>query len=116
MANAGGGTGAVARDKLPDPEQWRTGEKVHGEMCIDRPELEIVRLCVSEQRGPFAVTPMHHMVATLDEGIEYFVETHELLLVPAERYAQAMARAGLHDVHHVPDVFVRGAWIGTRPR
>jgi hypothetical protein len=61
------------------PEQWNPGPRIHGGMIVDEPELKIVRMVVSEQRDRFAVTPMHHLVATLG-GIEHFLETHELLL------------------------------------
>jgi hypothetical protein len=96
------------------PEQWKPGTKVHGGLHVDRDDLKIARLTVAETRGRFAVTPMHHLVATL-QGIDYFVETHELFLAEAHEYRTAFERAGLQRVCHVPDVLVRGAWIGARP-
>lgn len=93
------------------PQQWNPGTKIHGGMIVDEPELKIVRMVVSEQRGRFAVTPMHHLVATTD-GVEHFVETHELLLAEPSEYRAAFEAAGLSAVRFEPDLFVRGAWIG----
>lgn len=96
------------------PEQWKPGRQIHGGMIVDEPELKIVRMVVSEQQGRFAVTPMHHLVATL-EGIEHVLETHELLLAEPEEYRAALRAAGLEAIRFVPDVLVRGLWIGRAP-
>jgi SAM-dependent methyltransferase len=95
------------------PAQWTPGTKVHGGLHVDRDDLKIARLTVSETRGRFAVTPMHHLVATLD-GVEHFVETHELFLAEEHEYRVAFEAAGLDGVRHEPDVLVRGLWIGHR--
>ena len=90
-------------------EQWSPG--IHGGVMVDEPGLKIVRLVVSETRGDFAVTPMHHLVAT-PKGMEHFVEHHELLLAEPEEYKAAFAAAGLRDVRHDPHVLTRGTWLG----
>jgi SAM-dependent methyltransferase len=97
------------------PQQWKPGGRVRGGMHVDRDDIKIVRVSITQTRGRFAVTPMHHLVATLD-GVEHFVETHELFLAEAHEYRAAFEAAGLERVRHEPGVFVRGAWIGHRPR
>lgn len=87
---------------------------MHGGLLVDRDDLKVARLGVTETRGRFAVTPMHHLVATL-AGIEHFVETHELFLAEREELEHGFLAAGLVDVRYVPDVLVRGLWLGTRP-
>lgn len=94
--------------------QWNPGGRIHGGMIVDDPDLKIVRMVVGETRDRFAVTPMHHLVATLD-GVEHFVETHELLLAEPQEYQAAFERAGLEAVRYVPDVLARGAWVGRTP-
>jgi ubiquinone/menaquinone biosynthesis C-methylase UbiE len=95
------------------PEQWNPG-RIHGGMIVDEPDLKIVRMVVSEQRDRFAVTPMHHLVATL-EGVEHVLETHQLFLAQPEEYRAALQAAGLEAIRFVPDVLVRGLWIGRAP-
>lgn len=103
--------GVLAIEPWFTPEQWRPGMKVGGGMVVDRDDLKIARLVVSSTRGRFAVTPMHHLVATLD-GVEHFVEEHELLLAEAEEIRAAFAAAGLVDVRFEANALVRGLWIG----
>jgi SAM-dependent methyltransferase len=92
------------------PAQWHP-DRVHGNMCVDTPELKIARLCTSSTRDRFAITPMHHLVGTL-AGVEHFVETHELFLAETAEIEHAFAAAGLRDVGYIPNVLVRGLWIG----
>lgn len=105
--------GVLAVEPWLYPSQWRPGEKVHGNMLADAEDFKLARFCVSSTRDRFAVTPMHHLVATLD-GVEHFVETHELFLAEPAEIEHAFVAAGLADVRHVPDVLVRGLWIGKR--
>jgi SAM-dependent methyltransferase len=105
--------GLLAVEPWFTPAQWKPATKVHGGMLVDRDDIKVARLVVSETRGRFAVTPMHHLVATLG-GVEHFVETHELFLAEPEEMQRAFAAAGLVDVQFVPGVLVRGLWLGRR--
>ena len=105
--------GLLAIEPWFTPDQWRPGEKVHGGLLVDTDDCKLARLVVTHTRDRFAVTPMHHLVATL-AGVEHFVETHELFLATREELEDAFTAAGLVDVRHVPDVLVRGLWVGTR--
>jgi SAM-dependent methyltransferase len=107
--------GLLAIEPWFTPDEWRPGEKVHGGLVVDRDDLKVARFNISAVRGRFAITPMHHLVATLD-GVEHFVETHELFLAERDEIDRAFAAAGLVDVELVPDVLMRGLWLGTRPR
>jgi len=106
--------GLLAIEPWFTPEQWHPGGKVHGGLLVDADDCKIARLVVTHTRDRFAVTPMHHLVATL-AGVEHFVETHELFLAEREEIEQAFAAAGLVEVDFVPDVLVRGLWLGRRP-
>ncbi len=105
--------GLLAVEPWLYPDQWRPGAKVHGNILVDADDFKLARFCVSSTRDRFAVTPMHHLVATLD-GVEHFVETHELFLAEPSEIEHAFVTAGLSDVRYVPDVLVRGLWLGTR--
>lgn len=106
--------GVLAVEPWFSREQWNPGGRIHGGMIVDEPDLKIVRMVVSETRDRFAVTPMHHLVGTLD-GVEHFVETHELLLAEPQEYQAAFEGAGLGAVRYVPDILARGAWVGRAP-
>lgn len=93
------------------PEQWGPS-RIHGGLVVDTDELKVARLVVPSSRDRFSVTPMHHLVAT-KHGVEHFVETHELFLAERGELEHAFQAAGLGQVRHVPDVLVRGAWIGV---
>ncbi|HWB73725.1 MAG TPA: methyltransferase domain-containing protein [Nannocystaceae bacterium] len=94
------------------PAQWRpTG--MTGGMAVDAVDLKVARFCVSAVRDRFAITPMHHLVAT-PEGVEHFVETHELFLAERDEVERAFARAGLADIRYLPEKLVRGLWLGRR--
>lgn len=104
--------GVLAIEPWFTPEAWRPWT-VHGSLAIDRPELKVARLVRSEVRGRISVMPMHHLVAST-EGVEHFVETHEMFLATEDEIAQAFADAGLRDVELRRDALVRGLWLGTR--
>ncbi len=94
------------------PEQYMPGHLAA--RFVDEPDLKIARLSISELRDRVSVMDMHHLVAT-PEGIEYFVERHELTLFDHEEYMAAFRAAGL-DVTYDPDGLTgRGLYIGVRP-
>jgi SAM-dependent methyltransferase len=93
------------------PDQWHTPGRVRANMMVDDEDLEIARFVVSETRGRFAVTPVHHLVAE-STGVSHFVETHELLLVTREEYEASFVAAGLEGVRFDGDVLPRGVWVG----
>jgi SAM-dependent methyltransferase len=105
--------GLLAIEPWFTPDQWRPGTKVRGGLLVDRDDLKLARMVVTETRGRFAVTPMHHLVGTL-AGVEHFVETHELFLAEREEIEHAFIAAGLVDVNFVPDALVRGLWLGSK--
>jgi SAM-dependent methyltransferase len=112
MARHVGDGGVLLIEPWFTPEQWHPG-RVNGSLVVDEPELKIARFVVSSTRDRFAVTPMHHLVAT-PAGVEHFVETHELFLANRAEVERAFVAAGLRDVRYDPDALVRGLWIGRR--
>jgi len=82
---------------------------------VDRPDLKITRMNISEQDGRKSVMDMHHLVGTPD-GIDYFVEHHELMLFTHEEYLTAMQTAGYAAVYDEGGLSGRGLYIGLAPQ
>ena len=57
---------------------------------------------------------MHHLVAT-PEGVEHFVEHHEMGLFTHEEYLDAVAAAGLKSVYNEQGLTGRGLYLGIKP-
>jgi ubiquinone/menaquinone biosynthesis C-methylase UbiE len=81
---------------------------------VDRPDLKIARMSISEWEDGVSVIDFHHLVATLG-GIEHFVERHELGLFGHIDYLAAFTRAGLETVYDPDGLTGRGLYIGCRP-
>ena len=75
------------------PEKWRSEREPHAQF-VDRPDLKIARIHLSELHGRVAVMDMHHLVGT-PEGVRHLVERLETFLFSHEEYLEAFERAGL---------------------
>lgn len=79
---------------------------------VDQPNFKLARMSVSKSEGPISILEMHHMAAT-PEGVETWIERHELALYTDGEYRDAFASAGL-DVEHDPEGLMgRGLYLGT---
>jgi SAM-dependent methyltransferase len=94
------------------PEGYREGH-LHG-LFIDRPDIKIARMNLSEVRDGLSILNLHHMVGKPDR-IEYFTERHELGLFTTEQYRDAFVAAGLQVTHDPQGLMGRGLFIGERP-
>ncbi|HET7011855.1 MAG TPA: class I SAM-dependent methyltransferase [Anaerolineales bacterium] len=91
------------------PEAFVAG-RVHS-LFVDRPDLKLARINVSRVEGRAAVMDMHHLIGT-EQGIDYFVERHELTLFTDDEYRGAFIAAGLA-VEPVPNGLAgRGLYLG----
>lgn len=94
------------------PEVY-TGGSLHA-TTVDQPDLKITRMNISGLEGRKSVMDMHHLVGT-PEGIDYFVERHELTLFTHEEYLAAMRAAGFEAVYDEEGLIGRGLYIGRKP-
>jgi ubiquinone/menaquinone biosynthesis C-methylase UbiE len=94
------------------PEEYIVGGP-HA-LFVDEPELKIARMNISEEQDGVAILTMHHLVAR-PEGIEYFVEKHELTLFSNEQYRQAFESSGLVYSHDPHGLTGRSLLFGLQP-
>jgi SAM-dependent methyltransferase len=104
--------GVVVVEGWFTPDEWI--EDHVGSVFVDKPDLKIARMNVAETRGRMSVMDLHYLVGTL-EGVEHFVEPHELYLFTPEEYIAAMVAAGLKVEHDTGALMGRGVYIGVKP-
>lgn len=83
---------------------------------IDRPDLKVARMCLSDREGDVSVLDMHHLVARPD-GIEHYVEGHRLRMFTEAEFDGAFRAAGL-EARFDPDgidAVGRGLWVAGKP-
>ncbi len=94
------------------PEQFRPNT-LHGGLMADTATLKVCRMSVSRVKDRLSIMEMHHLVGTLD-GVEHFIERHEMGLFTAEEYRQAFTEAGLTVQFDPQGLDGRGLYIGQR--
>jgi SAM-dependent methyltransferase len=94
------------------PELWLDGYVSLA--CVDRPDLKVARVSTSSRRGDVAVLDFHYLVGTSD-GIEGFVEHHELALFGWDPYRAAFERAGLAPEVDEQGLIGRGLVVAVAP-
>lgn len=77
---------------------------------VDRPDLKIVRMNVSERDGNLSRLRFQYMIAR-KEGIEHLSEDHELALYSVDEMKSFFAQAGLSVEHDPEGIFGRGLYI-----
>jgi len=91
-----------------EPGDWEPGRI--GSVFVDEPDLKVARMNVG---GSAEVMDMHYLVATPD-GVESFVERHELGVFSRDEHIEALRAAGLTVEHDPEGLMGRGLYIGTR--
>lgn len=93
------------------PEIYQPG-KLHA-LFVDEPDLKITRMNISQRDGSISWFDFHYLVATVD-GVEHFVEHHELTLFTDNEYRAAFAAAGLDVNLDAEGLSGRGVYIGIQ--
>ena len=88
-------------------------ERHIGAVFVDEPELKIVRMNASVSRGDVSVLDMHYLVGTPD-GVQHFVERHELGLWSHDDYVGAFEAAGLAVEYDPEGLMGRGLYVATK--
>jgi SAM-dependent methyltransferase len=105
--------GLLAIEPWLTPERFREGHV--GTLLVEHEGLHVARMNVVVREDELTSMDMHHLVGTSD-GVEHFVERHELGLYTDEQYREALADAGLEPEHDEEGLIGRGLWLGVRPR
>jgi SAM-dependent methyltransferase len=82
-------------------------------LTVDEPTFKLARTNRNIVRGRVSIMEMHHLVNTPD-GIDYFIERHELGLFSKAEYMDAITRAGLRADVDPQGLIGRGLYFGMR--
>ncbi|MEJ2150845.1 MAG: class I SAM-dependent methyltransferase [Chloroflexota bacterium] len=91
------------------PDKWNDGQ-LH-QLVVDQPDLKISRINLSRRQGRVAVLDMHYLVGT-PEGVEHFVERHDLTLFTPQEYRSALEVANLAVAFDEYGLDGRGMFVG----
>jgi SAM-dependent methyltransferase len=95
------------------PDSWNPGT-VHAQF-IDEPELKIARVNTSCVEGKLSYFNFHYLIGTPD-GVEFFIERHELGLFERDEMFEAFRNSGLEVTYDEKGLKGRGLYIGRKPR
>ncbi|MBV8528220.1 MAG: class I SAM-dependent methyltransferase [Candidatus Dormibacteraeota bacterium] len=105
--------GVLVVDGWIRPDAWADGFREPPREADDG-TTTVVRVTRSTRSGRITTLEMHHLVRTGD-GVDYFVEIHEMMLTPTADYV-AMAEAAGLNVDVVPDFMPgRDRIVGVKP-
>jgi len=101
--------GLLLIEPFISPDKWNDGQLHH--LVVDQPDLKISRINLSRRQGQVAVLDMHYLVGT-PQGVEHFVERHELTLFTPEEYRSALEVANLAVAFDEYGLDGRGMFVG----
>lgn len=81
---------------------------------VDQRNFHVCRMNVSEVRDGLSILDMHFLVGTPD-GVEHFVERHELGLWTREQMMAAFSAAGLSVEYFDDGLMGRGLYVARKP-
>jgi ubiquinone/menaquinone biosynthesis C-methylase UbiE len=92
-------------------QQWHPGRASMTQ--VNRPELKIVRMSYSGQKGKISTIEFQYLIGTPD-GIEHSMEMHELGLFTHKEYTEAFKSSKLKVIHDKQGLDGRGLYIGIK--
>ena len=93
------------------PDRWNPGRVFT--LQVEKPNIKIIRMSHSGQRGKVAVLEFQYLFGTA-KGLRHEVEQHELGLFTHEEYLDAFQAAGLKTIHNKKGLTGRGLYIGIK--
>lgn len=103
--------GLLIIEPLFPPEAYVVGRVTMN--TVDRPDLKICWMYVSERIDRIARLQIHYMVGT-PRGIDTFVEIHDLGLFTDEDYRTGLAKVGFEAVYDKEGLMNRGLYVARR--
>jgi ubiquinone/menaquinone biosynthesis C-methylase UbiE len=99
-------------------EPWLSAEAYHsgkiGMTSYNKDDIKICRMSESLQDGNTSILNLHYMLATKDNGIQYFEESHKMRLTETEEMMKAFEIAGFDMVFLDKEFNDRGLYIGKK--
>jgi ubiquinone/menaquinone biosynthesis C-methylase UbiE len=95
------------------PDSWNPGTVAAN--FVDEPELKIARMNISCVEGKLSFFDFHYLIAT-PEGVQSFIERHELGLFEIDEMSETMKRSGLEVIYDAEGLTGRGLFMGRKPR
>jgi len=104
--------GIAIIEPFVQPEKYEVGRP--RALTVDRPDLKLSRMNVSQREGDVAILDFHIQVATA-EGVQHFRDRHELGLFDSDRFKELMTKAGFTRVEYLVDGLMkdRGLFVGA---
>jgi len=93
------------------PETYWTGKITAN--FVNEPELKIAWMYTSELAERVSIFDIHFLVGT-PQGVEHFVERHEMGLFTHQEYIAAFNDAGMHVLYDSESPFGRGIYVGLK--
>ncbi len=81
-------------------------------LFVEEPDIAVARMSISHKQGRRSWFDMEHLVGSAD-GVEHFVEHHELGLFTVGEQIAAFERAGLRVEHDPEGPMGRGLYVGV---
>ncbi len=107
--------GVLIVDGWVRPDRWLDNFRPDSPDVASDDGLTVVRMSYGRRDGNITELEMHHLVQT-DAGVEYFTETHRLMLTETDDYVSAVTDAGLQ-ARVIPDYMPnRDRIVGIRER
>jgi SAM-dependent methyltransferase len=103
--------GIILVEPWLSPAAYKCG--VPSMAVVDKPNLKVCRMNVSEREGNISILHFHYLIAT-KEGVREAEEIHRLALIETEQMAAFMEAAGLSCVFDRVGLFDRGLFV-ARP-
>jgi ubiquinone/menaquinone biosynthesis C-methylase UbiE len=98
-------------------EPWFTPDQYHAgtlhKQFIDKPDVKLARMNLSEVQGNVSIMDLHHLVADAS-GVRHFVERLEMGLFTQQEYLDAFMQAGLDATFDEYGLMGRGLYIGAK--
>lgn len=101
--------GILAIERWIDPAEFQAGRLFA--TFVDEPDFKLTRMVVSRAKGPLYDSDFHYLWAT-PQGVEHFVERHQLYMFSHDQYLQSMT--GL-EPELLPQLASRGMYLGVKP-
>ena len=103
--------GWLALEPWLDPAAFQPGRMFTSR--IEKDDHHVVRMAVSRSCGRLYNSEFHYLLATA-EGVEHFVELHELFMFTREEYRQALEKAGLRPEFEPDRIAERGFYLAQK--